>query len=69
MRITAWSVLSGTLKTKDMFNRFARLITGIILLFTIPITIILFLLLWAITGEFYFIYIANWVFFNEFDNE
>jgi len=56
-------------KLENMINRLARLIVGLIVLATIPVALVLSLVLWALTGEFYLSYIFNWIIFNEFDND
>jgi hypothetical protein len=43
-----------------MFTRLLRVLIGIFLIFTLPVTIIPSLLVWIITGELYLYYAFEW---------
>lgn len=52
-----------------MLKRLLRVITGLIFIFTIPITILPFLIAWIITGRNFMGGIMSWIFFEEYDED
>lgn len=50
-----------------MFNRFLRLLIGLIFLCTLPVSIVVFLILWVITGKFYLTPVENWLINNKWE--
>ena len=50
-----------------MILRLLRVIVGLLLVITLPINLIIFILIWIITDNFYFENIMNWIIFEEFD--
>jgi hypothetical protein len=49
-----------------MIGRLIRAIVGIVTVFTLPLTIVPFIVIWILTDRFFLMDILDWVFGNEY---